>query len=194
MASRSSCLAQQTSLVTMLYAYLRVTSRVTTAGRNDVIPARPHERPTRRDFCVCRTPPQGVHIYSLGLKRDEYGAPAARKSFPGMPVEPIPAFVKGQVVIQELLELGIAAKKGFDPDYNERIHSMGLGGANQQNQFTIACLLTHRRVWQQMVANSVPMALVLEADQFFVPRFDGDTAYTAGTRLLLCFLALCSCV
>ena len=65
--------------------------------------------------------------------------------------------------------MGIAAKKGFDPDYNERIRAMGLGGANMQNQFTIACLLTHRRVWQQMVASSVS---VRSCTLPFIPQSD----------------------
>ena len=61
--------------------------------------------------------PQGVRIYSVGLARDEYGLPGARRSFPGVPIVPIPAFLKTEVVIQELLELGIAAKQAKRTKY-----------------------------------------------------------------------------
>ena len=114
-------------------------------------------------------------LFSVGMAR-EPTLHSLNRSFPNACIEFIPAFLKEEVAVDEMAALGLTAPDVFH-DVRLRVASHGLSGSTRQDAFTIACSLTHRRVWEMMVARGIPYAMVLESDAIFVG--EGVTAQQA---------------
>lgn len=80
-------------------------------------------------------------------------------------LEYIPAVPKQRVVLKEMV--GYWAESAAFADYDTRISKLGLSGRSLQDQFTVACSLTHRRFWELMVARGIEVAVVFESDAIF---------------------------
>jgi hypothetical protein len=79
----------------------------------------------------------------------------------------VDAFPAPRVRVEEMIDMGLAQKIAFDSDYSLRVKQLGLNGKTAQEAFTVACAMSHRRIWQLVSSRQIPVALVLESDQQF---------------------------
>jgi len=81
----------------------------------------------------------------------------------------IPAVDKQYVLSkkQDLIENGAINHNLFSMKFDKRLEQFGLNGRNIQDHFTVACHMTHRRAWINLLESTRKYILVLESDAVY---------------------------
>ena len=115
--------------------------------------------PQARDQVIC---PDGMPIFLVSVSEGAASAHSAKFGFRHC-VHHIQAFEKAKVRLAELESLRLIDPV-YKSKYKNRIGKYGSAVGPQQDEFTVACSFSHRRVWELIVTLNISKAVVLEGD------------------------------
>ena len=81
----------------------------------------------------------------------------------------VQAYRKQHVNLSAMADIGLLHRDARAADDAVRMSSFGPAAFPAQGRFTVACMLTHRRLWELQRERGLPVALMLEDDSKFVP-------------------------
>jgi len=89
-------------------------------------------------------------------------------------VDFVPAVAKASLNLEQLVDLKVVSRWVLMP-MNSTIGAFGLSGRSGQDKFTVACALTHRRAWEQMVDQHLSAAIIFEDDAYYALSLHNST-------------------